>query len=712
VRSVAVSPDGSLVATGADGVRLYDARTGKLVRAIHDAGDRGIVFSPDGRTLAASGFHMRDVLSSPMTSIPLFDVQTGKRTLFLDGHKEWETYSYAFSPDGTQFASTGADKQIFLWALPSGKLLRRFGDPAGVVTAIAFSPDGKSLASGGADRVVRIWNASTGELQKSLRGHRDWICTLAFSPDGRSLASGCCDWAYHRGNNPDYFERPDPGCKGQWILWDIDSGQAMRNVQETGRLMALALAPDGASLVCGSANEVRVYDLRTNDPGRVLAKHGFDVTCLAFSMDGSAVISGGHDHAVKRTNLATGRLEWEIPGYHDIVNAVALSKDGSLLATASSDGRLAQRVLKAGDRLLDPGAVRLWNAHNSRLLRRLGDPSEQFLAVALSPDGRHVAGGGVNAKGEGIMRVWDAASGALVCKSSGTNKEVVAIAYAPDGKLLATGDAIGLLKLRDPATGEIKKALTGHAGTATSVAFSADGSLVVCGAGDGGAYVWETKSGRLLRVCKATDSKAATVTRDRLINAVALSSDGSTLVCCPATVGNSYTEPVRLWDLKTGELKRSLAIPVHSARPIALSPDGSILASGGKTIKLWDVRTGKQIRELFGYLKKTQAIVFSTDGKLIWSGGSYGTTNAWEVASGRHLITLFTFPATAKGAALDDWLAYGPDGYFDGSLGVEQYLAWRVGTDFLRPDTVGVQLHRPDLLESALRLQKTVVGSK
>src|SRR5207302_6659484 len=118
------------------------------------------------------------------------------------------------------------------------------------------------------------------------------------------------------------------------------------------------------------------------------------------------------------------------------------------------------------------------------------------------------------------------------------------------------------------------------------------------------------------------------------------------------------SEPVRFWDTRSGELKKEVADHPHSARPIALLLDGSILAAGGKSIKLWDVGTGKLLRELFGHLKKTQAIVFSADGRLLVSGGSYGTTNAWEVATGRHLVTLFAFSANQKGTSLDAWLAY------------------------------------------------------
>jgi WD40 repeat protein len=699
VGSVAVSPHGSLIA--ADD-RVYDASTGALLRVIGSSWDQNgvgnrVAFSPDGRTLAGAGFS-RDKL------VGIVDVQTGKRLQSLAGHTEWETDAVAFSPDGKLLASSGVDKQILVWELATGKLRHRLANQPSLVPALAFSPDSTTLASGG-NKTIRLWDVASGRLRKSLEGHRDWICALAFTPDGKTIASGSCDWLYHRRRPTSGFSPPDPGWNSQWILWDAATGDRKRTVTEAGRLLSLAIAPDGKSLVCGIGKDVRLYDLGAETSGRVVTSHDFAVTSVAFTKDGSAVISGSHDHTVKRTSLTTGKTEWRAPGHYEQVNAVALSMDGLLLATGSSDGRYAGRVLGAGDKRLAPGAVRLWDAHTGRLLRQLGDPAEQMMAVALSPDGRRLASGGAGASGSGVVRVWDTTTGKPLWSTEDHKAEVLAIAYVPDGSLVATASGDGLLKLRDPETGAVRQTLEGHAGGATSLAFSADGALLACGEGEGATRLWETRTGRLLRTFQAAGSKAATITTDRLITSVALSPDGTTLVSCASTIGNTYNEPVRCWDTRSGELKREFKAEAHDARPIALSPDGSILAAGGKSVKLWDMKTGKPLRELFGYLKKTQSIAFSANGRLLVSGGSYGTTNAWEVATGRHLVTLFTFPATRKGQVADDWLAYHPDGYYDGSPGVERYLAWRIGDDLRTPDSLGAQLHRPDRIESALSLR-------
>lgn len=697
VNSVTVSPDGSLVATAANegGVRLYDAKTGEMLRVIGDAGDRSVVFSPDGRSLAAAGFHMDKV-------VELCDVRTGKILRTFAGHSQIETCATVFSPDGKLLASAGRDSEIRVWDVATGTLRHRIeGTPA---IALAFAPDSRTLASGGCDKTIRLWNADTGHLRRLLKRHSDCVTTLAFSPDGKSIASGSCDWVNHRGRNTAEFAWRDPGCDSQWKLWDTTSGELKRTVTEPGRLLSLAFAPDGKSLACAIGKDIRLYDLRAESPGRVVTSYDFDATSVAFTPDGAAVISGNHDQTVKRVSLATGKVEWHAPGSCEQVNSVVVSPDGSLLATGSSDRRFAVRTLKASDHGVQPGAVRLWDARTGRLLRRLGDPTDQVMAVAISPDGKRVASGGASARGSGVVRLCEAATGAALWSVDDHAAEVLAVAFAPNGSRLASAAADGLIKLRDPRTGSVVRTFGDHQGGATSLAFSADGATLVCGEGQGGTRVWDVHTGRLLHTCKAAESQAGTVTTDRMFTTVAFDPDGATFLACAASVGNTYGEPLRLWNARTGELNREFDEPRIGGRPFALSPDGSILATGGKTIQLWDVKSGKTLRRLIGYLKKTQSITFSPDGRLIYSGGSYGTTNVWEVATGRHLVTLFAFAQRSGGAATDDWLAHTNDGFYCGSPGVERYLAWRVGGELQTPDSLGQPFHRADRVAAALKV--------
>ena len=705
VDSVAVSPDGALVATaaGEGGVRLYDARTGRLLRAIGDAGDRDVIFSPDGRTLTAAGFHMDKLVG-------LWDVGTGRRVRTFAGHTEWEADATAISPDGMLLASSGTDKQILVWDAAGGRLKFQLRDQPHRVSALAFSPDGTLLAAGG-DTNVRLFDCATGEIRRSLGGQGGWICALAFTPDGRKIAGGSCDWSFHRGH-----DWPRPEGRGpedcEWRLWDVGSGRVERTVNDQGRLLSLAVSPDGSSLACGVGAEVRLYALSSDAPARVVTRHDADVTSVAFTPDGAALVSGSHDQTARRMELATGEVAWQAPGYFEQVNSVALSADGSRLVTGSGDARFARLKVQLGAKHMGPGAVRLWDARTGRLLRRLGDPAEQVMAVAISPDGRRIAAGTGTPDGSGAVHLWDAESGTPLGSMRDHAKEVLAVAFAPDGAVLATGDAAGVVHVRDGRSGAIANALADHRGGATAVVFSPDGGTLFCAEADGGTRVWDSRTGRLVRTCEAPRPQAVSFTVDRLINCVGISRDGSTLAACASSVNNEFVGAVRIWDTRTGELRRDFSAENIHGRPMALSPDGSTVATGGKSVKLWDVRTGTLLRELYGHLKRTQSITFSADGKLLVAGGSYGTTNIWDVAGGRHLVTLFTFCDDRTGSPNDDWLAYTFDGFYDGSAGVERYVAWRVGDHLQTPKSVGYKLHDPGRIESALQAGRAGTGAR
>ena len=225
-----------------------------------------------------------------------------------------------------------------------------------------------------------------------------------------------------------------------------------------------------------------------------------------------------------------------------------------------------------------------------------------------------------------------------------------------------------------------------------------------CAEAFGGVRVWDVAAGKLLRAHPAASAAAESFTIDRLLHSIGLSADGRTLASCASSVNNEYTDPVRLWEARDGTLRRTFADENIHGRPMALSPDGAVIATGGKTVRLWDAGSGELLRELRGLLKRTQSICFSADGRLVVAGGSYGTTNVWEAATGRHLVTLFAFPG--EGGAADEWLAYRLDGSYDGSENVGRFLAWRTGDELKTFDEAGRGFGRrePERVRAALNL--------
>jgi WD40 repeat protein len=188
----ALSPDGKWIAVppgtpkGDEGrVRLYEAATGREVRALAAAGVESIAttFSPDGGRLAAT-------LGN---SVRVWDLASGEVVATLEGHTQ-NVRRLAFQPGGRLLASASDVRsgaaELKLWDLATSREVAPLRGHSATVSALAFSPDGTRLASASSDGVVKLWDTTTGRELLALHDTGALIPCLAFSPDGRYLVSG------------------------------------------------------------------------------------------------------------------------------------------------------------------------------------------------------------------------------------------------------------------------------------------------------------------------------------------------------------------------------------------------------------------------------------------------------------------------------------------------------------------------------------------
>jgi WD40 repeat protein/predicted Ser/Thr protein kinase len=475
--------------------------------------------------------------------LTLCDATSGKQKAVCEGHSG-HIWSFAFSPDGTQLASSGEDRSARLWDSASGALLATCRGHAGRVLCVSFSPDGTRLLTASGDG-VRQWDVATGrEVEPPYDRHSGEVMAAAYSPDGLWVASTGSDRTVR--------------------VWQAIGRQDVAVLHgHTGNVTGVAFAPDGRRLVSLSNasmlsiagdDTVRVWEVDSQATLPVLRGHTSYVYPVVFSPDGRWIASGDWDNKIRLWDARTGEACAGPLENGDFVKTLAFSPDGCRLVSARQDW------------------LQVWDVATGRRLKESQVPVPNILALEFRPDGATLAA----LDGSGGVTVFDDKTGAVVARLRlGASHDTKALAYSPDGRWLAgAGADLTTVCLFDAHTYEPSAQLPGHEGVIRALAFSPDSRRLASCSSDHTVRLWQIDSGDCRVLRGHTDE----------VFAVAFHPDSSRL----ASAGRDRA--VWLWDLARGMEVARLQGHTNYVWSLAFSPDGATLVSGSgdRTVRLWD----------------------------------------------------------------------------------------------------------------------------
>jgi len=281
-----------------------------------------------------------------------------------------------------------------------GRLIKRLEDKHRRhknITTVTFCPDGRLLASAGDDRVVKVLDIKRDRVvQESWES--DVVNSIAFSPDGKFLALGHSN--------------------GRIELWDVEYEEWITFEEIHPRsINAIKFGPDGNLLAsAGDDMTIRIWDAKTAKLLHILTGHNHPVKSIAFSPDNRWLASGDLGGIIRLWDTRTWNCFQVLQEGGGQVDSISVSPNGKLLAVS-----------------VGAKYVSLWDVEKG-IRTRIFDESPS-LAVAFSPDGKHLA-----AAGQKII-LWSIEGKRLWERYYATYGQVWAnsTAFSPDGTLLVVG---------------------------------------------------------------------------------------------------------------------------------------------------------------------------------------------------------------------------------------------------------------------------------
>jgi len=594
VGTIAVSPDGTLIATGDDNGNTRLWQYPSFIENVNQPAywtqqDPGgsttyhLTFAPDGKSFARFGPFNIKFYATPVPGAP-FQVGTPRLVITTNGQR-----AGAYSKDAKTLFTGGFDGNIYLWDPETAQLRSTFKNAHNLpVNQLVFNPEGNQLASCAGDFIIRLWDFDVVLQSRDFEGHDAPVWTAAFSPDGTRVISASGDRTVK--------------------VWQRDTGKVAFTISDhTSPVTVAMFSPDGKLIAsAGGDKVVRIFDA-DGKPLRTCDGHQGTITYLDFSPDSKRIVSGSADRLIKIWDADSAKELVSISDNPSIVAGVVFSPNGKQIAVANIDQTI---------RLYDAATGKLqnsWTAHGTAVN-----------GVAYSPDGTLLASGGADM----TIAIWPLSTpGANPVRLVGHTGPVSSVAFRKDNQHLVSCGADQLVKLWkiEGAVGKEMQTFRGHKDWVTNVAFSKDGYHVISASVDRRMKIWEITSKEIPLLAEHSSA----------VVCVAVSPNGKVIAT------GSEDRTIKLWDRDTGVEIATLSGHKGAVMSIAFTQDSKRIftSDNEKTIRMWEVsppreiaRSAQQLKVFGGNLRGYSPYI-ATDaaGKLLY---------VWQPIDGASISTI------------------------------------------------------------------------